>query len=346
MKRRCDEVATFPATTEPKSWKVGARRWVRDRVPGWVMKRPERSLDDVLRRCRADCFLSLAWFDNSPVQVPRVGWILDFQYKHLPELFGPGQGEHIEGNFRREAERANLLMVNCSQEAEDMRQLCPEHAAKVRVVQWVADVPASVYSSDTQEAVDRYHLPQKFLYMPNQFWKHKNHTTVFAALRILRDRGIRPTIVCTGDLHDGRFPFHFDEVLQKLSEWDLRDQVVILGFVPRADVYSLMRRSVGLLNASLFEGLGLSAAEGHSLGKRMLLSDLAAFREHAGPGCVFFDPGNAEDVADGITYAWNEWGPGPDLAMEQVARETLPGRLHEFGWRLKTLFEEVVACRV
>src|SRR5258706_12687879 len=103
---------------------------------------------------------------------------------------------------------------------------------------------------------------------------HKNHLTVFKALRRLREQGLRPVVVCSGSLVESRRPDYINELLGALSLWDLRDQVILLGVVPHDHILMLMRQAISVLNASLFEGFGMSVSECISLGKGMVLSDL------------------------------------------------------------------------
>jgi len=56
---------------------------------------------------------------------------------------------------------------------------------KAGVVHFVARVPAGIYDSDPVEVVRKYHLPEMYLYLPNQFWTHKNHRLVVDALALL-----------------------------------------------------------------------------------------------------------------------------------------------------------------
>src|SRR5207237_1404710 len=159
-------------------------------------------------------------------------------------------------------------------------------------------VPPQVYDGDPRRTLAGYHLPEKFIFLPNQFWKHKNHALVFEALGQLSRRGLHPCIVSTGSPNDYRHPLHFAELMQMLSRLNIRDQFIFLGQVPRADVFCLIRQAVCVLNPSDFEGLGLSVAESKSVGKRVLVSDLAPLREQDAPGAMYFQPGDLEELAE------------------------------------------------
>jgi glycosyltransferase involved in cell wall biosynthesis len=189
-----------------------------------------------------------------------------------------------------------------------------------------------------------YHLPRDFIYLPNQFWQHKNHTAVLEALALLAARGLYPVIVCTGNLNDYRRPAYFSELLQTLSRLNLREQFIVLGQVPRADVFRLVRAAKCVLSPSLFEGLGLSIAESISIGKRMVISDLPSLREQNAPDALYFDPACIPDLADKLALAWSTYPAGPDLAREAAARRDLPVRQAHFGHNLLNLFDEAIGA--
>jgi glycosyltransferase involved in cell wall biosynthesis len=285
-----------------------------------------------LRAAGVDCAFSvvLGPGKHDPT-VPLITWLYDFQFRYLPEMFTPRERDERTEAFRREAAAASLLLVKSDSVQQDVQRFLPEFAAKARRVRWVADIPAAIYEASPRAVLQTYHLPEKFFLLPNQFWMHKNHLTVFKALQRLAGRGLRPVVVCTGSLVDDRRLDYINDLMQSLSLWNLRDQVILLGVIPREHVLLLMRQSLRVINASLFEGFGLSVAECLSLGKGMLLSDLPVLREQAHPACRYFNPRDEADLAGALAEAWEDAAPGPDHALEAAARAALPDRQKEFG---------------
>ena len=90
----------------------------------------------------------------------------------------------------------------------------------------------------------------------------------------------------------------------------------------------LMRQAICVLNPSLFEGFGLTVDEARSLGKRVLLSDIAAHREQDPQKATYFDPYDSEDLAERLGLIWREVEPGPDIELELEARQSLAKRIH------------------
>jgi glycosyltransferase involved in cell wall biosynthesis len=304
-------------------------------LPGHPLARllPERGVE---------CFFSVAWRKEPLTTVPHITWLYDFQHRHLPDLFPARMRRERDEIFRRQIESAAIVLVTADDVLRDLQAFAPEHGHKGRVIRLAAAIAPAVYEENPGDVVSRYHLPERFFFLPNQFWKHKNHQLVIAALERLRSRGVRPVVVCAGALIEPRQPDTIGSFIQQLSLANARDQVILLGQIPRNEVFALMRQSVAVMNSSLFEGLGMSVAEAHSLGKRVLVSDLPALREQKAPCALYFDPTDADDLASKMALVWSEGAPGPDLELERRARAELPARQQAFGRSFLAMVTEAI----
>ena len=314
--------------------------WLRTRLLRYPTRVKPHPLSAFLAVHHIDCFFTEPWTESPFDSVPSVVWIPDFQHVRLPEMFPAEERARRDRLFQAQARSATRLLITSEAVRLDLQAFAPQQSEKARLIRFVAHIPAEIYDCDPRDGLAPYHLPEKFIYLPNQFWKHKNHPLVFEALAQLGAVGIRPIIVSTGNPIDFRQPSYFAELMQTLSRLNIREQFIFLGQVPRSDVYRLIRQSVCVLNPSKFEGLGLSVAEAKSLGKRVVVSDLGALREQNMPGAAYFDPGDAGDLAAKLAAVWNTIPPGPDGQLESEARAELPGRQVAFGQALVEIFQE------
>jgi len=275
-------------------------------------------------------------------QTATLYWIPDFQHVHLPEMFTADDIRSRDLGFRLGIRRATLTVLSSRDAQKDFCRFAPDYADKARVMSFVAYVPRWVYSTSPRSVVVHHGLPERFFYLPNQYWKHKNHMIVLEALQMLKERGVRPFVVCTGIPGDPRNPAHFDELVKKISHWDLQDQIALLGLVPREDVFLLIRQSICVINPSLFEGWSTSVEEAKSIGKRVLLSDLAVHREQDPPMATYFDPHSSEDLADRMAETWADATSGPDLELEHRAQSELPMRMQRYAATFVSIARDAV----
>jgi glycosyltransferase involved in cell wall biosynthesis len=266
----------------------------------------------------------------------------DFQHIRLPEMFSPEECEKRNNSFMHIAANSTRILLLSESVKRDFESFAPPYANKARVVRPASYISPTVYEMPPKSITDAYRLPEKFIYVPNQFWKHKNHSGVFKAVRLLKDQGTEVIVVCSGNLTDYRHPNHLSDLFQMTSRLEIRNQIFFLGLIPRNHVFSLIRQSVCVLNPSLFEGFGLGTDEARSLGKQLLLSDIDAHREQNPPRAVFFNPRDHQELAPALADLWREKPPGPDPELEDEAKASLPERMKTFGEAFLSAVKEVL----
>ena len=255
-----------------------------------------------------------------------AGWIPDFQHRYLPGFFTEKDIAWREERIAALAEKAPCVVLSSESAAVDFREFYPAQAAKTRVLTF-ATPPLEL--NDAALAMDE--VPPRFLLVCNQFWKHKNHAIILDALRSLSARGIRPVVLCTGELVDHRDPAYAETIRVALRADGLGEHVKLLGLIPREQQVALMRRAVAIIQPSLFEGWSTIVEDARTLGRPSLLSSIAVHREQNPPGARFFDPHAPEALADLIAEAWADWPAGPDRDAERAAQDRSTKRLGEVG---------------
>jgi glycosyltransferase involved in cell wall biosynthesis len=278
--------------------------------------------------------------------VPRMGWIVDFQHIHLPEMTRPELLQKRDAACRITADRAETVVVSSSDALNDLKNLDADALSKAEILRPVAKIDANIYSIDPSASANRFHLGSRFFFLPNQIWKHKNHRTVIEALALLRERGCYPVVVCSGNTNDHRDPEYFSHLLEMIARLGLREQMIFLGTIDHAQVLSLARQSLAVLNPSLFEGWSTTVEEAKSLGKAMILSDLAVHLEQDPPASHYFLARSPQSLADILAKVWLTGREGPDFALEERARQELAVRQRTFGRTFLAMVDRTFTRRV
>jgi glycosyltransferase involved in cell wall biosynthesis len=279
---------------------------------------PDLRYDQFFDRCAFD--FVYPYLGGRGRSARSAAWIPDFQHKLLPQYFGPEEIASLDQLFTAVATQAPLVVLSSQDAAAHFAEHYPNASAERRVLPFRAVPDGAWYESDADAVRRKYHLPERFFLMCNQFWKHKNHLVVFDALRLLGERGARPVVVCTGPLHDYRNPQYSSEILQRIQLSDLSGQVRLLGLVPKLEQIQLMRQSLAVIQPSLFEGWSTVVEEVRCFGKIVLLSDIPVHREQAPPGARYFDPASASELAALLGAAWGSTAAGRNAEQEALAR--------------------------
>jgi glycosyltransferase involved in cell wall biosynthesis len=229
-----------------------------------------------------------------------LGYIGDLQHKRLPGNFTRREYRERDRNFRALLADAHALIVNSRSVVRDIEEFYPHPRATLFSLPFCPPANSTALDDIGEDALRPYALPETFFIISNQFWIHKSHQTAFDALRLVRDAGFGDVhIMCTGNLHDYRSPGYVDRLKDGVARDGLMDRIHFLGIIPKRHQLALMRRSVAVVQPTLFEGGpgGGALYDAVSTGTPVILSDIDVNRE-ADLGVVeFFRAGSAEDLA-------------------------------------------------
>jgi glycosyltransferase involved in cell wall biosynthesis len=174
----------------------------------------------------------------------------------------------------------------------------------------------------------RYSFNQPFFILPNQFWAHKNHKVVISALKILKRQGKEILILATGNTESVLTPSYFPSLMSYAKECGV-----------------LSHYSIALINPSRFEGWSTSVEESKSLGKTALLSDIPVHREQSPALGTYFNPDDAEELAQKLVDCYASFQLEADMNNQRQARLLLPARQRTFGRAYQDLVSEAAAAK-
>ncbi|MDX2142287.1 MAG: glycosyltransferase [Rhodospirillaceae bacterium] len=248
-------------------------------------------------------------------------WIPDFQHKLLPEMFDATEIAKRDRNFSGIIYERRFLLLSSESARTDMARFYPNPKARTFVWSFTSALDTSNFGAEDPRKV--YGLPEKYLLAPNQFWKHKDHATLFRAGKLLAGRGVDITLVCTGEGVDNRHPRYFEDLRAFVKDQGLEARIKFLGVVPHDHLGLLFRFAAGIVQPSLFEGWSTVIEDAKALGRPTIASDLPVHLEQARAEkrFTFFKRGDAADLAEHIERLWRTTRPGPDPEAEAAARQ-------------------------
>lgn len=251
-----------------------------------------------------------------------IRWIPDFQHRYLPHLFSADEIAARDQSISEIAAQPGVVVLSSEVAADDFKRFYPSHLATPRV--WHFYSLLDTTNPASLSTIQKYGLPEKYLYLPNQFWTHKNHITVLKALAQLRNEyGSIIPLVCTGAQSDRRNEAHFAS-LQKFIEYEnLASQIHFLGLIERSEQVDVLRHAAAIVQPSLFEGWSTVVEDVRATGRPIFLSNLPVHREQAPERCTYFAPESEADLASKLAYQWPGLQQGPDYVSERQACDAL-----------------------
>jgi alpha-1,2-rhamnosyltransferase len=159
----------------------------------------------------------------------------------------------------------------------------------------------------------------------------KNHALILDAFEQLWEQGyeINLTVV-------GAHGWKSQEVIDRIKNHpELGQKLVFINDATDRDLVILYERSAALIIASLAEGFGLPIVEAFRYGTKVICSDIPVFREVAGDQAEYFEPTNAEALANkvsesvsslrnglyqkiGVTKEWITWKESTEQLFTRV----------------------------
>jgi glycosyltransferase involved in cell wall biosynthesis len=166
----------------------------------------------------------------------RVFWKEDFQENYYPQFFKPGAFQFVKEFFGHlQANPKNLLVLSSHAAGNDFKTFYPTIKNKVHYLRFVSIIP-ELPENSLDGILDKLKIVKPYFVVSNQFWPHKNHQLVLEAIDKLRQQGkLNFQVVFTGKTTSTRDEAYFPSLVSFINDHDLKEQVVITGFLDRED---------------------------------------------------------------------------------------------------------------
>ncbi len=142
---------------------------------------------------------------------------------------------------------------------------------------------------------EKYHLPDRFILFIASSLPHKNYVMLLKAFKIVQKEmdGIKLVLMGARD-------YGYQEILEKIKELKLQDDVIFMGWIPYEDVPLVYCASLVFVFPSLHEGFGIPIVEAMACGIPVVCSKIEPLIEVAGDAAFFVDPYSPVDIAKGV----------------------------------------------
>jgi glycosyltransferase involved in cell wall biosynthesis len=210
-----------------------------------------------------------------------VTTIFDLTFERFPETMTRVGRMWWKFFGRRGIARATRIITLSESTRRDLQNYLKVPAEKIRVIYPYARArftpPLNAIATRA-----RYHLPARYLLFVGTLEPRKNIELlirVFARARQIAD--VQQRLVLVGPR--GWFAQNIFRVIQEL---ELNEQVIVLGYVPDADLPAIYAGADLFVYLSRYEGFGLPVLEAMACGAPVLVSNTAALPEVVGDAGV------------------------------------------------------------
>ncbi len=279
------------------------------------------------------------------VKGKKVCTIHDLAFKRYPETVTLKTRKFLELRMKKTIKRADSIIVVSKFTANELNELYGVPEEKIAVI--YNGVDFNLYNGNVEytrikEVLQKRGLEyEKYFFYLGTIEPRKNIKRMVGAyaecVKRLKEEGKEIPKLVLG----GKLGWYYDEILEKIKNEDIEDNIKLLGYVDEKEKPELYSGCLAFLFPSLYEGFGLPIAEAMACGAPVLTSDSTSLAEIAGDNAILCDPLSEKDIAEGIYR----------LATEPQTREKFSkcGQEHvkQFNWdasaeKLYRLYETVL----
>lgn|GEM_PF-4538849 len=230
--------------------------------------RLKRSKEFEARKFKA---IQLPWPLMSGIHRP-VQWVPDLQDIEEPAFFSNQERESRKSQIIT-AQNISTAFYFSSDHARGLFEHCYPDAKTLGILRFT--VRKDRFSPKLHMTCDNC-ISEGFYYVPNSWWKHKNHLLLLSAFQEYQKNGGKKHLILTGTQGDYRWPSYADEVRSVLEKTAGAHN---LGFCTVEQKASLYRETFCVIQPSLYEGWSTTVEEALIYNKKIIVSDLPIFEE-------------------------------------------------------------------
>jgi glycosyltransferase involved in cell wall biosynthesis len=187
-----------------------------------------------------------------------------------------------------------------------------------------------------QDAKNKYHLPNRFLFFLGNTDPKKNTPNVLKAFAEFNSKSTEPFKMVMLDYEEEAL----QKTLSDIGHPEIRKDIHLTGYVVNTDLPAIISQCSVFLYPSLRESFGIPVLEGMACGVPVITSNTSSMPEIAGDAALLVDPNKWEEIRDAIAHILSD----NDL-REMLVNKGLD-RVKKFSWkkmaeRYLELYEEV-----
>jgi len=189
---------------------------------------------------------------------------------------------------------------------------------------------------DTEQVYQQYiEEPGYFFFLGNTDPKKNTERTLIAYSKYLEKSDVKRKLLMA-DL-DSSF---LDDIVERNHIENIKDQIVIPGYINNADLPYIYNNAFAFLYTSLRESFGIPLLEAMACGTPVITSNTSSMPEIGGPEVLMVNPQDVHEITEKMLLLEK------DEALYQKQKEIGIKRAQQFSWKftaeqLLTVYEDV-----
>jgi glycosyltransferase involved in cell wall biosynthesis len=264
-------------------------------------------------------------FQYSPIynaDVPVIITMHDIQEYHYPEYFTASQRLHRKINNINAMDESDHIIVSFDHIKNDLLKYFDVMPGKISICPppFAEDWFLSKKITSVGDLESKFQIENEFLLYPAATWRHKNHSSLFKAISLLNEEGLKIQLICTGNKTD-----YFEDLQKESDNLGISDQIKFLGIVSEEDLIGLYKCTSLVVIPTKYEAGSGPLFEAMRYSIPVICSDVTSLPDTMHNKKYIFNPNDINELASLIKKMLQE----KDFRIENLKNST--ERLHSFG---------------
>ena len=258
---------------------------------------------------------------------PVVVSIHDLSFEHLPQTFNRRSRTQLRLTVRHSARRAARILSLSEHTRHDIIETYGIKPERVTAIPLAAPDHFGPITDnrELQRVRHNYGIDRDYILSVGSIQPRKNLARLVRAYASLRGNSSAdklPKLVLVG-----KCAWLYDETLRALDETNVKDAVVLTGYVPQRDLPALYSGALCFVYPSYFEGFGLPPLEAMKCGAAVIVGNRTSLPEVVGDAALTVDPFDVDAIAGAIRKLVDDSALRGELSVKGQERA------NEFNWR-------------
>ncbi len=272
-------VVTGPPARHPLLWKL----WYDVRVPA------------VIRKYKADVFISCDGFCSLTTRLPQALIVHDLSFLHYPSFIKRSHLLFHKKYTTRFLNKANSLATVSEFSKQDIIANYKIDPDKIDVVFNAAkEIFKPLNNEEKQATKNKYTEGKEYFVYAGAIHPRKNLINLLKAFSLFKKRQQSNMKL----LLAGRLAWKYESFIQNLKTYKYRNDVIMTGYVAEEELTKIIGSAYALLYPSLFEGFGVPVLEAMQCDVPVITTAHSSMQEIAKDAALYADANDYNDIAD------------------------------------------------
>lgn len=248
----------------------------------------------VLKKYKADLFLSPDGYLSLKSSVPQLAVIHDISFWHRPEDLPKLKGWYYNYFFPRFARKAARIATVSVYSKNDIAESFGIDPLKIDVIYDGIKEGFKPSSPQEQEFIrEKYTGGVPYFLYVGALHPRKNIPGLLQAFDLFKMKDSRQVklIIVGGEMHKT------NEIFDVLEKMQFKSDVIFTGRIPEPELIRIYSAALALTYVPYFEGFGMPIVEAMSAGVPVICSNTTSMPEVGGDAVLYANPAKTEQIA-------------------------------------------------